>query len=291
MLLAPPRLDVRAWFTLAVAAPVAMLTVGAAATQDGPAQTAGLWIAVLLAPTIALALTSLDSRGARAAPMDLAALARARETALLNAFRLTTAEACGVLLAVVLGVPLSGQSIACGLAVAALPLASAVVGYVVAPALWKLRLDVPERPLAPMATIAPVRQAPSLPASVRYDPKGVPVRWRFLSDAAWAPSLLMERGHHWLTIRPFAPMTPEAPRRRPLKLWMPADAVDPDEAADASRFDQALVELRNLLTLYRPKAPDSQPAVRLARRRASAARLPRASGSGRRPAVRGRRVE
>lgn len=259
MLFAPPRLDVRAWFTLAVAAPVAMLTVGAAATQQGPAQAAGMWIAVLLAPTIALALASLDSRGARAPPVDLATLARLREESLLNAFRLTTAEACGVLLAVLIGLPLSGQSIACGLAVATLPLAMSVISYVLAPAWWKLRLDVPERPLAPMPSITPARERLKLPASVRYDPTTAPLRWSFLTDAAWAPSLLMERGNHWLTIGAYARKTPEAPKRRPLRIWMPADAVDPDEAADATRFELALSELRNLLTLYRPKTAEGPP--------------------------------
>lgn len=118
MLIAPPRLNVGAWLTLAVAGPTLMLAAAAGATGGGAAQWAGLWVAVLLAPAVALALRSLERRRAQAA--------QGPERMLVGAFGLSVAQASGVLLAVMWGAPLSGQAIACGLTVAAFPLALAV---------------------------------------------------------------------------------------------------------------------------------------------------------------------
>lgn len=118
MLIAPPRLNVGAWLTLAVAGPTLMLAAAASATSGGAAQWAGLWVAVLLAPAVALALRSLEHRRARAA--------QGPERVLVAAFGLSVAQASGVLLAVMWGAPLNGQAIACGLAVAAIPLGLAV---------------------------------------------------------------------------------------------------------------------------------------------------------------------
>lgn len=118
MLIAPPRLNVGAWLTLAVAGPTLMLAAAASATSGGAAQWAGLWVAVLLAPAVALALRSLEHRRSRAA--------QGPERVLVAGFGLSVAQASGVLLAVMWGAPLSGQAIACGLAVAAIPLGLAV---------------------------------------------------------------------------------------------------------------------------------------------------------------------
>lgn len=118
MLIAPPRLNVGAWLTLAVAGPTAMLAAAHSATQHGEDSWAGLWIAVVLAPGVALALRSLEHRRAKAA--------QGPERRLVGAFCLSIAQASGVLLAVLMGAPLSGQAIACGLCVAAFPLAVAV---------------------------------------------------------------------------------------------------------------------------------------------------------------------
>jgi len=118
MLIAPPRLNVGAWLTLAVAGPTLMLAAALGATSGGARQWAGLWAAVLLAPAVALSLRSLETRRAKAA--------QGPERILVAAFGLTVAQASGVLLAVLMGAPLTGQAIACGLAVAAFPLALAV---------------------------------------------------------------------------------------------------------------------------------------------------------------------
>lgn len=118
MLIAPPRLNVGAWLTLAVAGPTLMLAAALGATSGGLARSAGMWEAVLLAPAIALALRSLERRRAIAA--------QGAERFLVAAFGLSVAEASGVLMAVLMGAPLPGQAVACGLTVAAAPLALAV---------------------------------------------------------------------------------------------------------------------------------------------------------------------
>jgi len=118
MLIAPPRLNVGAWLTLAVAGPTLMLALALGATHGGTTRWAGMWVAVLLAPAVALSLRSLETRRAKAAAGP--------ERMLVAAFGLSVAEASGVLLAVLMGAPLTGQAIACGLTVAAGPLALAV---------------------------------------------------------------------------------------------------------------------------------------------------------------------
>lgn len=122
MLIAPPRLNVAAWLTLAVAGPTLMLALALGVTSAGAMRGAGMWAAVLLAPAIALALRALETRRAKAAAGP--------ERMLVGAFGLSVAEAAGVLMAVMMGAPLTGQAIACGLTVAAGPLALAVIADV-----------------------------------------------------------------------------------------------------------------------------------------------------------------
>ena len=250
MMVAPPRTDVRAWFTLAVTAPLVLLCLAESATLDGDSRVAGLWIAVLLAPTVALALRSLETRAPRPATRDPAQAARAREAMLQTAFRLTTAEACGILLAVMLGAPLAGQSVALGLAVAALPLTLAVTACLLGPVRDRLRLETPVPVIATMDGSAPIltfAPAAAAPPRLRRNP----------TDTTFAPALRLAADGPWLRIVETGP----APERhdagpfRPIRLWVPQDAVDPLPSDDTERFDQALGELRNLLTLYRPKRP------------------------------------
>jgi hypothetical protein len=120
MLIAPPRLNVGAWLALAVTGPTLMLAAaaGAGAAEDGPTRWAGLWAAVVLSPAVALCLRSLETRRAR--------VAAGPERMLVAAFGMSVAQASGVLLAVLMGAALTGQAIACGLTVAAFPLAVAV---------------------------------------------------------------------------------------------------------------------------------------------------------------------
>ena len=143
MLLAPPRLEVRAWFTLAVAGPAAMLALAGAATSGGMTRAAELWLAVLLAPAVALALKGLETpRSGEAAQND---------DLLTAAFCLSLGEACVVLLAVLAGAPVDGRAIACGLSVAAIPLGLAVGAHL-------LRLAF--RPLLETAPVAQAFQQP-----------------------------------------------------------------------------------------------------------------------------------
>ena len=143
MLLTPPRLEVRAWFTLAVAGPVGMLALAGAATSGGITQTAGLWLAVVLAPAVALALKTLET------PRD--GEVNTSDHVLTAAFGLSTIEACAVLLAVLAGAPLDGRAIACGLSVAAIPLTLAVTATLLRPAF---------RPLLEPAGLAQPLQQP-----------------------------------------------------------------------------------------------------------------------------------
>jgi hypothetical protein len=133
MLIAPPRLNVVAWLTLAVAGPTLMLALALGATHEGTKQWAGLWVAVLLAPAVALSLRSLETRRAKAAAGP--------DRLLVAAFGLSVAEASGVLLAVLMGAPLTGQAIACGLTVAAGPLALAVAAELLRRAFPNMSLE------------------------------------------------------------------------------------------------------------------------------------------------------
>jgi hypothetical protein len=127
---AAPKVNLWAWFALAVAAPLALLALGAAATQAGAPRTAGIAAAVLLAPAIVLALRSLERRqGPQTA-------AQAREQDLVRAFCLTTGQACGFLFVVAAGAPFSGESVAVGLFMAGVPLALGVAGD-----LWHRLID------------------------------------------------------------------------------------------------------------------------------------------------------
>ncbi len=129
MMLSPRRLDVRAWLTLATAGPAAMLSLAAAATREEPARSAGIGVALLLTPSLALAVKSLEPRDAEwNRPLELVA-SRGRERTLLKAFCLSTTSAAGVLMGVLAGAPLSSQAIAGALSFTAAPLFIAVGLY------------------------------------------------------------------------------------------------------------------------------------------------------------------
>jgi hypothetical protein len=129
MILTPRRLDVRAWLTLATAGPAAMLSLAAAATREEPARSAGIGVALLLTPSMALAAKSLEPRDAQwDRPLELVA-ARGRERTLLKAFCLSTTSAAGVLMGVLAGAPLSPEVIAGALGCTAAPLALAIGLY------------------------------------------------------------------------------------------------------------------------------------------------------------------
>ncbi len=136
-------MNVGAWFALAVAAPMALLAVGAATTRVGASQAAGFWAALLLAPAIVLALRSLESRRFDLTP------AQQRDQDLARAFCLTTGQACGLLFVVAAGAPFTGESVAVGLAMAAGPLAVAVAND-----LWRRVLKPLDERLAPPAAVA-----------------------------------------------------------------------------------------------------------------------------------------
>lgn len=126
MFLGSRQLNVRAWFTLAATGPLAMLAVGAAATGEDLARTAGLWIAGLLIPSALLAVVTLQSRWrgvwAEPTPWD-------PEKTLQDALGLTTVQACAMLATVLAGAPFPPIAVACGLGVASLPLALATLAY------------------------------------------------------------------------------------------------------------------------------------------------------------------
>ena len=136
-------MNVGAWFALAMAAPMALLAVGAATTRAGASQAAGFWAALLLAPAIVLALRSLESRRFDLTP------AQQRDQDLARAFCLTTGQACGLLFVVAAGAPFTGESVAVGLAMAAGPLAVAVAND-----LWRRVLKPLDERLAPPAAVA-----------------------------------------------------------------------------------------------------------------------------------------
>ena len=141
MLMRSPRVDVRAWFTLAVTGPVALLALGAAATSVGTAQLAGAWATLILGLMFLLAISRLERSRTDPALTELPGPARDREQALLAAVLLTSTEASSVLLGVLAGLPLSGESIAAALTVASLPLCLALPAYAVKPTLAKFSLD------------------------------------------------------------------------------------------------------------------------------------------------------
>lgn len=129
MMLSPRRLDVRAWLTLATAGPAAMLSLAAAATRPEPAHSAGIGVALLLTPSLALAVKSLESRDAAwDRPLELVA-SRGRERTLLKAFCLSTTSAAGVMMGVLAGAPLSAHAIAGLLGATTAPLFVAVGLY------------------------------------------------------------------------------------------------------------------------------------------------------------------
>ena len=137
----PPRVDFRAWFTLAVTGPTALLALGAAATQVGTAQMAGCWVTLILGLIFLLAISRLQRSRTDPTLTELPGPARDREQALLAAVLLTSTEASGVLLSVLAGLPLSSESIAAALTVAALPLCLALPAYFAKPTLAKMSLD------------------------------------------------------------------------------------------------------------------------------------------------------
>ncbi len=94
----PPRVDFRAWFTLAVTGPTALLALGAAATQVGTAQMAGCWVTLILGLIFLLAISRLQRSRTDPTLTELPGPARDREQALLAAVLLTSTEASGVLL-------------------------------------------------------------------------------------------------------------------------------------------------------------------------------------------------
>jgi hypothetical protein len=141
MLMRSPRVDVRAWFTLAVTGPAALLALGAAATTIGTAQLAGKWATLILGLMFLLAVSRLERSRTDPSLTERPGPARDREQALLAAVLLTSTEASGVLLCVLAGLPLSGESIAAALTVASLPLCLALPAYAAKPAIARLSLD------------------------------------------------------------------------------------------------------------------------------------------------------
>ena len=133
MLMRSPRVDVRAWMTLAVTGPAALLALGAAVTSVGIVQLAGDWAALLLTLMCLLAVSRLERSRTDPTPTELPGPARDREQALLAAVLLTATEASAVLLGVLAGLPLSGEAIAASLTVASLPLCLAL------PVMWRSR--------------------------------------------------------------------------------------------------------------------------------------------------------
>jgi hypothetical protein len=119
-----PKMNPAAWFALAVAAPMLLLALGAAASGIGASRAAGIWAAMLLLPAIVLAVRALERRPGPNGAAD------APGADLTRAFCLTTGQACGLLFVVAAGAPFSGESVAVGLAMAATPLALAVAGDV-----------------------------------------------------------------------------------------------------------------------------------------------------------------
>jgi len=120
MMIAAPRVNVAAWFGLAVAVPAILLGLAAAGTSFGLTRSAGFCAAMLLAPAVVLALRSLETRRFQDNPMPQ------REQDLVRAFCLTTGQACGLLFVVLAGARFSGEAVAVGLAMAGVPLTLAV---------------------------------------------------------------------------------------------------------------------------------------------------------------------
>jgi len=133
--------NVRAWFTLAVTGPVALLAMGAAVTSVGTAQLAGAWATLILGLMFLLAISRLERSSTDPTLTEMPGPARDREQALLAAVLLTSTEASSILLSVLAGLPLSGESIAAALTVSSLPLCLALPAYAVKPTLARLSLD------------------------------------------------------------------------------------------------------------------------------------------------------
>jgi hypothetical protein len=118
---APPKVNVSAWFALAVAVPLLMLSLAAGMTQVGAPRAAAFVVTLLLAPAVVLAIRALEV--GRHEPTA----EEARDHDLARAFCLTTGQAVGFLCVVILGAPFSHESVAVGLAMAGAPLMMAVV--------------------------------------------------------------------------------------------------------------------------------------------------------------------
>ena len=118
---APPKVNVSAWFALAVAVPLLMLSLAAGMTQVGAPRAAAFVVTLLLAPAVVLAIRALEV-GRHEPTAD-----QARDQDLARAFCLTTGQAVGFLCVVILGAPFSHESVAVGLAMAGAPLTLAVV--------------------------------------------------------------------------------------------------------------------------------------------------------------------
>ncbi|MBY0380009.1 hypothetical protein [Phenylobacterium sp.] len=141
---APPKVNVGAWFALAVMVPLLLLALAAGMTQVGAPRAAAFEVTLLLAPALVLAVRALEVGRHAPAPDE------AREQDLTRAFCLTTGQAVGFLCVVILGAPFSHESVAVGLAMAGAPLALAVVRDV-----WtRVFRPVEERVSPPMKAMA-----------------------------------------------------------------------------------------------------------------------------------------
>lgn len=141
---APPKVNVGAWFALALAVPLALLALAAGMTQAGAPRAAAFVAALLLAPAAVLAIRALENRQHELSADEL------REQDLARAFCLTTGQAVGFLFVVILGAPFSPESVAVGLAMAGVPLTLAVVSDVWA----RVFRPVEERVSPPMKATA-----------------------------------------------------------------------------------------------------------------------------------------
>jgi hypothetical protein len=130
MLRSPPRLDVRAWLSLALNGPVALLAMAVAATYDGAPQLVAFGVVMVLAPALALSVRAVEAslRGAHER-LELAP-ARPLDHLLLIGFFLGLAGASAVLLAAAIRFRLDGGSIVWGLGVAGPPLGLVTALYV-----------------------------------------------------------------------------------------------------------------------------------------------------------------
>jgi hypothetical protein len=141
---APPKVNVGAWFALALAVPLLLLALAAGMTQVGAPRAAAFVVTLLLAPAVVLAVRALEV--GRHEPTA----AEARDQDLTRAFCLTTGQSVGFLFVVILGARFSRESVAVGLAMAGAPLTLAVVRDV-----WsRLVRPMEERVSPPMKAMA-----------------------------------------------------------------------------------------------------------------------------------------